>query len=563
MNRLIECVPNLSEGRNMDVINQITDVIRQSKGVKLLDVDPGEATNRTVVTFVGSPEAVVETAFQVVKRAGELIDMRQHHGAHPRMGATDVCPLVPIAGITLEECAQLARQLAERIAAEASIPCYCYEAAAFTPERRNLAVCRQGEYEALAEKLASEKGKPDFGARPFDERVARTGCTAVGARDFLIATNFNLNTTSTRRANAIAFDVREKGRPVREGNPITGTPKKDENGNVIMKPGTLKGTKAIGWYIDEYKIAQVSMNITDINATPLHVAFDEVCRCAQNRGIRVTGTEIVGLLPKRCLIDAGKYFLEKQHRSTGIPEKDIIEIAIHSLGLDDLKPFDPKEKVIEYMIEDNDVKKLVDLTVTDFAEETSRESPAPGGGTISAYMGALGAALGTMVANLSSHTPGWDERWHEFSVWADKGQAIAKELLHLVDEDTEAFNRIMAAFGLPKKSDEEKAARSAAIQAATLYAAQVPLRTMKESFKVFELCRAMVLEGNPNSVSDAGVGVLAARAAVLGAGMNVKINAGSLKDRAVAQALIAEANELIARANEQEIEITKIVETKL
>ena len=377
MNRLIECVPNFSEGRNMDVINQITDVIRQSKGVKLLDVDPGEATNRTVVTFVGSPEAVVETAFQVVKRAGELIDMRQHHGAHPRMGATDVCPLVPIAGITLEECAQLARQLAERIAAEASIPCYCYEAAAFTPERRNLAVCRQGEYEALAEKLASEKGKPDFGARPFDERVARTGCTAVGARDFLIATNFNLNTTSTRRANAIAFDVREKGRPVREGNPITGTPKKDENGNVIMKPGTLKGTKAIGWYIDEYKIAQVSMNITDINATPLHVAFDEVCRCAQNRGIRVTGTEIVGLLPKRCLIDAGKYFLEKQHRSTGIPEKDIIEIAIHSLGLDDLKPFDPKEKVIEYMIEDNDVKKLVDLTVTDFAEETSRESPAP------------------------------------------------------------------------------------------------------------------------------------------------------------------------------------------
>ena len=563
MNRLIECVPNFSEGRNMDVINQITDVIRQSKGVKLLDVDPGEATNRTVVTFVGSPEAVVETAFQVVKRAGELIDMRQHHGARPRMGATDVCPLVPIAGITLEECAQLARQLAERIAAEASIPCYCYEAAAFTPERRNLAVCRQGEYEALAEKLASEKGKPDFGARPFDERVARTGCTAVGARDFLIATNFNLNTTSTRRANAIAFDVREKGRPVREGNPITGTPKKDENGNVIMKPGTLKGTKAIGWYIDEYKIAQVSMNITDINATPLHVAFDEVCRCAQNRGIRVTGTEIVGLLPKRCLIDAGKYFLEKQHRSTGIPEKDIIEIAIHSLGLDDLKPFDPKEKVIEYMIEDNDVKKLVDLTVTGFAEETSRESPAPGGGTISAYMGALGAALGTMVANLSSHKPGWDERWHEFSVWADKGQAIAKELLHLVDEDTEAFNRIMAAFGLPKKSDEEKAARSAAIQAATLYAAQVPLRTMKESFKVFELCRAMVLEGNPNSVSDAGVGVLAARAAVLGAGMNVKINAGSLKDRAVAQALIAEANELIARANEQEIEITKIVETKL
>ena len=563
MNRLIECVPNFSEGRNMDVINQITDVIRQAKGVKLLDVDPGEATNRTVVTFVGSPEDVVETAFQTVKCAGQLIDMRQHHGAHPRMGATDVCPLIPIAGITLEECAELARKLAERIANEAGIPCYCYEAAAFTPERRNLAVCRKGEYEALAEKLVSKDGAPDFGARPIDEQVARTGCTAVGARDFLIATNFNLNTTSTRRANAIAFDVREKGRPVREGNPITGTPKKDENGNTIMQPGTLKGTKAIGWYIDEYKIAQVSMNITDINTTPLHVAFDEVCRCAQNRGIRVTGTEIVGLLPKRCLIEAGKYFLEKQHRSTGIPEGDIIEIAIHSLGLDDLKPFDPKEKVIEYMIQDDSASKLVDLTVTGFAEETSRESPAPGGGTISAYMGALGASLGTMVANLSSHKPGWDDRWQEFSVWADKGQAIAKELLHLVDEDTEAFNRIMAAFGMPKKTDEDKAARSAAIQDATLYAAQVPLRTMKESMKVFEICRAMVMEGNPNSVSDAGVGVLAARAAVLGAGMNVKINAGSLKDRAVADALIAEANELIKKANAEEADITAIVETKL
>ncbi len=563
MNRLIECVPNFSEGRNMDVINQITDVIRQAKGVKLLDVDPGEATNRTVVTFVGSPEDVVETAFHAVKRAGELIDMRQHHGAHPRMGATDVCPLIPIAGITLEECAELARKLAERIANEAGIPCYCYEAAAFTPERRNLAVCRKGEYEALAEKLVSKDGAPDFGARPIDEQVARTGCTAVGARDFLIATNFNLNTTSTRRANAIAFDVREKGRPVREGNPITGTPKKDENGNTIMQPGTLKGTKAIGWYIDEYKIAQVSMNITDINTTPLHVAFDEVSRCAQNRGIRVTGTEIVGLLPKRCLIEAGKYFLEKQHRSTGIPEGDIIEIAIHSLGLDDLKPFDPKEKVIEYMIQDDSASKLVDLTVTGFAEETSRESPAPGGGTISAYMGALGASLGTMVANLSSHKPGWDDRWKEFSEWADKGQAIAKELLHLVDEDTEAFNRIMAAFGMPKKTDEDKAARSAAIQDATLYAAQVPLRTMKESMKVFEICRAMVMEGNPNSVSDAGVGVLAARAAVLGAGMNVKINAGSLKDRSVADALIAEANELIKKANAEEADITAIVETKL
>ena len=563
--QIVECVPNFSEGRNMDIINQITDVIRRASGVKLLDVDPGEATNRTVVTFVGDPQSVVETAFQAVKKAGQLIDMRQHHGAHPRMGATDVCPLIPVAGITLEECAALARKLAERIANEAGIPCYCYEAAAFTPERRNLAICREGEYEALAEKLSTPGKQPDFGARPLDEQVARTGCTAVGARDFLIATNFNLNTTSTRRANAIAFDVREKGRPVREGNPITGTPKKDENGRTIMQPGTLKGTKAIGWYIDEYKIAQVSMNITDINTTPLHVAFDEVCRCAQNRGVRVTGTEIVGLIPKRTLIDAGKYFLEKQHRSTGIPESDIIEIAIHSMGLDDLKPFDPQEKVIEFMLDadDNAGKKLVDLTVKGFAEETSRESPAPGGGTIAAYMGALGAALGGMVANLSSHKPGWDERWQEFSVWADKGQELMTELLHLVDEDPEAFNRIMAAFGMPKKTDEDKAARSAAIQAATLYASQVPLRTMKESFQVFELCRAMAETGNPNSVSDAGVGALAARAAVLGAGMNVKINAGSLKDRAVADQLIAEANDLIARANTEEAEITRIVESKL
>ena len=563
MNRLVECVPNFSEGRDMTIINQITAVIKSASGVKLLDVDPGEATNRTVVTFVGSPEAVVETAFQVVKKAGELIDMRHHHGAHPRMGATDVCPLIPISGITLEECAQLARDLAKRIAAEAGIPCYCYEAAAFTPERRNLAVCRQGEYEALAEKLSTPGKEPDFGARPIDEQVARTGCTAVGARDFLIATNFNLNTTSTRRANAIAFDVREKGRPVREGNPITGKPKKDENGNTIMQPGTLKGTKAIGWFIDEYKIAQVSMNITDINATPLHVAFDEVSRCAQNRGVRVTGTEIVGLVPKRTLIDAGKYFLEKQHRSTGIPEADILNIAIHSLGLDDLKPFDPREKVIEYMIEDNSATKLVDLTVKGFAEETSRESPAPGGGTIAAYMGALGAALGTMVANLSSHKPGWDDRWQEFSVWADKGQELMANLLHLVDEDTEAFNRIMAAFGMPKATDDDKAARSAAIQDATLYATQVPLRTMQESFKAFEICRAMAETGNPNSVSDAGVGALAVRAAVLGAGLNVKINAASLKDRETADNLVAQANELIAKANVEEAEITKIVESKI
>ena len=549
----------------MEIIKQITNEIEKHKGVKLLDVDPGDATNRTVVTFVGSPEEVCQAAFDAVKRAGELIDMRQHHGAHPRMGATDVLPLIPVSGITLEECAELARQLAKRLADEARIPCYCYEAAAFKPERKNLAVCRAGEYEALPEKLAVAEKAPDFGARPFDEGVARTGCTAVGARDFLIAVNYNLNTTSTRRANAIAFDVREKGRPVREGGLLTGKPLKDADGKTIMQPGTLKATKAIGWFIDEYGIAQVSMNMTNLNVTPLHVAFDEVCRAAAARGVRVTGTEIVGLVPKKTLIDAGKYFLEKQQRSTGIPEEDIMKIAIKSMGLDDLKPFNPHEKVIEFMMEDSaaEAKKLVNLSVKGFADETSRESPAPGGGTISAYMGALGAALGTMVANLSSHKRGWDDRWAEFSAWADKGQQLMTELLHLVDEDTEAFNQIMSAFSLPKGTDEEKAARSAAIQEATLYATQVPLKTMKASFRAFDICKAMAEEGNPASVSDAGVGALAARAAVLGACLNVKINASSLKGREQADALVAEANELARQACECEQTILQIVEGKL
>ena len=558
---IIECVPNFSEGRDKGVIRQITDVIEQVEGVKLLDVDPGEATNRTVVTFVGEPEAVVEAAFQSVKKAGELIDMRQHHGAHPRMGATDVLPLVPVSGITLEECAALARKLAERIANELAIPCYCYEAAAFTPERKNLAVCREGEYEALPDKLSVKEKAPDYGARPFDEGVARTGCTAVGARDFLIAVNFNLNTTSTRRANAIAFDVREKGRPQRQGNPIIGKPVLDADGQPVMIQGTLKATKAIGWYIQEYGIAQVSMNITDINQTPLHVAFDEVCRCAHNRGLRVTGTEIVGLVPERTLLEAGRYFLAKQHRSAGIPKQDILTIAIKSMGLDDLKPFIPQEKVVEYLLEaDQQKNRLVDLTVKEFANETARESPAPGGGSVSAYMGAMGAALGTMVANLSSHKPGWDERWEEFARYAEQGMAIQEELLHLVDEDTEAFNRIMAAFGMPKGNEEEKRLRSAAIQEATLFAAQVPLQTMKVAMRVFPLCRAMVEKGNPNSVSDAGVGTLAARAAVLGAGMNVKINASSLKDKAKAAELIAEADRLIAQANSLEEEIRVMVD---
>ena len=564
--RIIECVPNFSEGRNLETIKQITDVIEAQKGVKLLDVDPGEATNRTVVTFVGEPEAVVDTAVAAIKRAIELIDMRQHKGAHPRMGACDVCPLIPVSGITLEECAELARGLAKRIAEELNVPTYCYEAAAFTPERRNLAVCRAGEYEALPEKMQNEEKKPDFGARPYDEGVARTGATAVGARDFLVAVNYNLNTTSTRRANAIAFDVREKGRPMREGNPITGKIMKDEKGNTIMKPGTLKACKAIGWFIEEYGIAQVSMNMTNLSVTPLHVAFDEVCRAADARGVRVTGAEIVGLVPKSALVDTGRHFLRKQNRSTGLPERELVRIAIESMGLSNLKEFKPEEKVVEYILEAEESKgkkRLVDMTCTGFAEETASESPAPGGGSISAYMGALAAALGTMVANLSSHKAGWDDRWEFFSNWADNGMAVMNELLFLVDEDTEAFNKIMAVFGMPKGTDEEKAARAEAMEAATLYATQVPLRTMKAAYKAFDVVRAMAEEGNPNSVSDAGVGALAARSAVMGACLNVKINAAGLKDRATADKLVAEAEEIQALAQKAEAEILAVVESKI
>jgi len=560
--RIIECVPNFSEGRDMTVIKSITDAIESVEGVKLLDVDPGEATNRTVVTFVGEPEAVAEAAFRGVRRAAELIDMSRHHGAHPRMGATDVCPLIPVAGITLEECAAMARKLAERIAAELNIPTYCYEAAAFTPERKNLAVCRAGEYEALPEKMNCPGKAPDFGDRPYDEDVARTGATTVGARDFLIAVNFNLNSTSTRRANAIAFDVREKGRPMREGGKVTGKPMKDENGNTIMIPGTLKGTKAIGWYIDEYGIAQVSMNITDISVTPLHRAFDEVCRAAAARGLRVTGTEIVGLVPKRALIEAGRYFLHKQQRSTGLPDAEIIRIAVRSMGLDELRPFKPEEKVIEYLLEAQNKNDgaLTALSCRAFAEETASESPAPGGGSISAYMGALAAALGTMVANLSAHKAGWDERWREFSDIADQGQALMERLLHLVDEDTAAFNRIMAAIQMPKGSDEEKAARAAALEAATLYATEVPLSTVETACEAFPLLKAMAGKGNPASVSDAGVGALAARAAVRGALLNVKINAAGLKDRTAAEALVARGESKAAEAEAAEKDILEIVE---
>lgn len=561
MKQLIECVPNFSEGRNPEIINQVADVIKQAEGVTLLDVDPGATTNRTVVTFVGTPDGVVDAAFQLIAKCQELIDMRGHHGDHPRFGATDVCPLVPVANITMEETAEYARKLAERVGKELNIPVYCYENAAYEEKRRNLANCRQGEYEALKERITTKEWKPDFGPNKFTESVAKSGATAIGARDFLIAVNYNLNTTSTRRANAIAFDVREKGRKKREGNPITGKIVKDENGNAVMIPGTLKGTKAIGWYIAEYGVAQVSMNITNTNVTPLHIAFDEVTAKAAKRGVRVTGAEIVGLIPKKVLIEAGNYYLAKQHRSLGIDEAEKIKIAIKSMGLDDLKPFNPEEKVIEYLLEkENTTPKLVDMTCTGFANETASESPAPGGGSISAYMAALGASLGTMVANLSSHKPGWDDKWEFFSKWAEKGQALKEQLLALVDEDTNAFNVIMNAFGMPKGTDEEKAARKAAIQAGTKYATEVPMRTIETSFQVFDVCAAMIKKGNPASVSDAGVGVLCARAAIHGAYLNVKINASSLEDKEYAEMMINKAHDYVVKADRLEKSLMKKTE---
>ena len=567
MDRIIECVPNYSEGRNKEIIDQIVAAVADTKvvtergeeSVKVLDVDPGEATNRTVVTFVGSPEAVLEAAFQGEKKAAELIDMRHHHGAHPRSGATDVLPLVPVAGITLEECGELARGLAKRIYNELGIPCYCYEAAAYKPERKNLAVCRAGEYEALPEKVIDPEIKPDFGPEAYTETVAKAGASNVGARDFLIAVNFNLNTTSTRRAMAVAFDVREKGRPAREGGSLTGKIIKDEAGKTVWIPGTLKGCKAIGWFIEEYGIAQVSMNITDMNVTPLHVAFEEVCRAAAARGLRVTGTEIVGLVPKRVLVDAGKFYLEKQQRSLGVPEEELIKIAVKSLGLNDLKPFNPKEKVIEYLMTDEKVQarkeRLVRMSVKGFARETASESAAPGGGSISAYMGALAAALGTMVANLSAHKRGWDDRWKEFSDWAERGQDVMERLLRLVDEDTEAFAKIMDVFSMPKGTEEEKAARAEAMEKATLYASRVPLKTMQTAMEAMPVALAMARIGNPASASDAGVGAIAALAAVRGAHLNVRINAAGLKDRALAAELTDEAARIEAEAVVAEAEV--------
>lgn len=563
MKQLIECVPNFSEGCNMAIIKQITDRIEAVEGVRLLDVDPGKATNRTVVTFVGTPDEVIEAAFQAVKKASEIIDMRTHKGEHPRFGATDVCPLIPIAGITMDEVVVYARKLAERIGNELSIPVYCYENAAFTEERRNLASNRSGEYEGLPQKLADPHWKPDFGPATFDEKVALTGALAVGARDFLVAYNVNLNTTSVRRANAVAFDIREKGRPVREGNPVTGKIVKDASGEPVYKPGSLKACKAIGWFIEEYGIAQVSINLTNISITPVHVAFEEACLKAQERGMRVTGSELVGLTPLKALTDAGKYFLRKQQRSVGVSEEELVKIAVKSLGLDDLKPFNPREKIIEYLLAADNDKKLVGMTVEGFANETASESPAPGGGSIAATMGALGISLATMVANLSSHKPGWDERWEEFSQWAEKGQALKDELLMLVDEDTRAFNLIMDAFGLPKGTDAEKTARTAAIQDATRFAIEVPYRVMQRSFDCMEIIKAMAETGNPNSVTDAGVGALAARSAVMGAFLNVKINASGLHDKAYVEKVLAEGNRLQESAMIMESEILSIVNSKI
>lgn len=563
MKQLIECVPNFSEGRDMTIINKITDEIEKIDGVKLIDVDPGKATNRTVVTIVGTPEEVCEAAFQAVKKAQELIDMRHHKGAHPRFGATDVCPLVPVANITMEETVEYARKLAKRIGEELNIPIYCYEFAAQEEKRRNLANCREGEYEAVSNRIGTSEWKPDFGPARWNDEVAKSGVTAVGARNFLIAYNVNLNTTSTRRANAIAFDVRERGRTKREGNPVTGKIVKDENGNPVMIPGMLKSVKGIGWFIEEFGIAQISMNLTDITVTSLHKAYEAVYERANARGIRVTGSEMVGVVPLKAMLDAGKYFLRKQERSTGIPEREIIKIAVKSMGLDELYPFDPDKKIIEYILKDKSKKQLIDMNLTEFADETASESPAPGGGSISAYVGSLGASLATMVANLSAHKRGWDERWEEFSEWADKGMAIQSELLRLVDEDTNAFNKIMDAFGLPKGTADEKAARKKAIDDATIFAIEVPFRVMEQSYAAFEVIRAMAEIGNPNSVSDAGVGALCARSAVMGAYLNVKINASGLDDKAYIEKVLADGKALEEKAIQEEKEILKIVNEKI
>jgi glutamate formiminotransferase/formiminotetrahydrofolate cyclodeaminase len=559
MTRLIECVPNFSEGRDPGIIRQITDEIERVLGVKLLHVDPGHSTNRTVVTFAGEPEPVVEAAFRAIQRAAALIDMRRHRGEHPRMGATDVCPLVPISGISMEETARFATELARRVGAELGIPVYLYEHAQPNEARRNLAVIRAGEYEGFGKKITEPGWAPDFGPAVFNP-VA--GATVIGARDFLVAYNVNLNTTSTRRANAIAFDVREAGRPKREGDPLTGKLVTDPSGQPVTVPGSLKAVKAIGWFIEEYGVAQVSMNLTNLAVTPLHVAFDEVCRKADERGIRVTGSELVGLVPLATMLEAGRYFLRKQQRSLGVSERELIHLAVKSLGLDELGPFKPEERIIEYRLRDTGLKRLVDRTVTGFVDETASESPAPGGGSVAALLGALAAALGTMVANLSSHKRGWDARWEEFSDWAVKGQALKDELLGLVDEDTAAFNRVLAAMALPKVTSAEKAARAAAIEDANRGAIDVPFRVMKAAHATFPLLEAMAANGNPASASDAGVGALCARTAVLGAWLNVRTNVAALKDRSAVAGLLAEGARLAEAAARYETTIQAVVETK-
>ena len=557
---LIECVPNFSEGVNLNTIKQITDCIEQVEGVRLLNVDPGKATNRTVVTFVGNPTAVIEAAFRAIQKAAELIDMTKHKGEHPRMGATDVCPLIPISGITMQETAKYAQQLAERVGNELKIPTYLYEHAQPNAARKNLSVIRNGEYEGFFKKIKQPEWQPDFGPNEFP---AHCGATVIGARDFLVAYNINLNTTSVRRANAIAFDVRETGRVKREGNPITGKVVNDENGNPVYIPGKLKAVKAIGWFIEEYGVAQISMNLVNTLVTPVHVAFDAVCESAQERGIRVTGSELVGLIPLQSLTDAGKYFLRKQKRSVGVSEQELIKIAVKSLGLDELGPFKPEERIIEYVLRDRTQYKLESLSLRAFANETASESPAPGGGSIAAYLGTLGVSLATMVANLSAHKPGWDDRWEEFSNWAEKGATLQQALIRLVDEDTLAFNKIMAAFGLPKATDEEKKARTEAIALATKEAIETPLKVVELATESLTVIKAMAELGNPNSVTDAGVGALCARSAVKGAFLNVRVNATSYNDKAFVDAVLAKGSALEAKAEELEKTILAIVDEKL
>ncbi|HNQ69070.1 MAG TPA: glutamate formimidoyltransferase [Bacteroidales bacterium] len=563
MKKIIECVPNFSEGRDLSIIKQITDVIEACDGIKLLDVDPGAATNRTVVTFVGTPDEVCNAAFLAVKKASEIIDMNKHKGAHPRFGATDVCPLIPVSNITMEETVEYARKLAERIGKELNIPVYCYESAAFKPVRKNLANCRSGEYEGLAKRIGTEEWKPDFGSTVWDAHTTRTGATAVGARNFLVAYNINLNTTSVNKANSIAYDVREKGRVKREGHPITGKPILDDKGNQVFEPGLLKSVKAIGWYIEEYGVAQISMNLTDIDITPVHVAFDTVCDRAAANGVRVTGSELVGIMPLKSILDAGKYFLKKQGRSTGIADSEIIKIAVKSLGLDELKPFDPKKNIIEYMLEENSGKRLIDMDLVKFCHTTASEAPAPGGGSIAAYMGALGAALGTMVANLTANKFRHEDTWEVYSNWAEKGKHYHDLLLKMVDEDTNAFNKIMDAFGLPKSSAEEKEIRSKAIQDATKYAIEIPLQTMKLCCDSMEVMLEMAKSGLEASLSDAGVGALAARAGVQGAFLNVKINSGSYKDKAFVEKVLKDGFEIEKKALAIEAEVMSLVNSKI